>query len=120
MVVVRRQLASLRLDAGRRKSNPQGAGARINILAPGPFLLRDAGGGGDVAAGRGLDARGAPILAFLLQDRLKAMVASVAYEGRAVPAAMWTRRQTRWPTGQGEMTATMLEWARNGAGGAET
>ena len=52
-----------------------------------------------------------------LHDRLKAMVVSVAYEGRAVPAAMWTRRQTRWPTGQVELTATMLEWVRNGAGG---
>ena len=51
-----------------------------------------------------------------LYNRLKAMVMSVAYEGRAVPAAMWTRRQTRWTTGQVELTATMLEWARNGAG----
>ena len=50
-----------------------------------------------------------------LRDRLKAMVASVAYEGRAIPAAAWTRHQTRWPMRQVELITTMLEWARDGA-----
>ena len=52
-----------------------------------------------------------------IRDRLKAMVVSVSYEGRTIPAAMWTRHQTRWPMGQDELTATMLEWVMSGAGG---
>ena len=43
-----------------------------------------------------------------LRDRLKAMVVSGAYEGRAVPAAMTAYRQTRLPMGQVEMIATTL------------
>ena len=43
-----------------------------------------------------------------LQDRLKAMVVSVACEGRAIPVAMMTYHQTRLPMGQVEMTATTL------------
>ena len=46
-----------------------------------------------------------------LQDRLKAMDVSVAYEGRAPPVAAWTHHQTRWPTGQVELIARMLEKA---------
>ena len=51
-----------------------------------------------------------------LHDKLKAMVVSVAYEGRAVPVAMMTYHQTRWPMGQVEMITTMLRWVRDGAG----
>ena len=51
-----------------------------------------------------------------LQDRLKAMVVSVAYEGRAIPVAAWTYRQTQWPMGQVELITTMLEWVRDGTG----
>ena len=43
-----------------------------------------------------------------LHDRLKAMVVSVAYEGRAVPVAMMTYHQTKWPMGQVEMIAKTL------------
>ena len=55
-----------------------------------------------------------------LRDRLKAMVVSVAYEGRAVPVAMMTYHQTRWPMIQVEMITRTLRWVRDGAGGAET
>ena len=54
-----------------------------------------------------------------LQDKLKAMVVSVAYERRAVPVAMMTYHQTRWPMGQVEMTATMLRWVRDGGKGRD-
>ena len=52
-----------------------------------------------------------------LHDRLKAMVVSVAYEGRAVPVAMMTYHQTKWPMGQVEMTAkTLAGSGRSGQG----
>ena len=52
-----------------------------------------------------------------LQDRLKAMVVSVAYEGRAIPVAMMTYHQTRLPMGQVEMTAkTLVGPGRSGRG----
>ena len=43
-----------------------------------------------------------------LHNRLKAMVVSVAYEGRAIPVAMMTYHQTKWPMGQVEMIAKTL------------
>ena len=52
-----------------------------------------------------------------LHDRLKAMVVSVAYEGRAIPVAMMTYHQTKWPMGQVKMITKMLRWVRDGAGG---
>ena len=52
-----------------------------------------------------------------LQDRLKATVVSVAYEGRAVPVAMMTYHHTRWPMGQVEMTATTLMGSGRSGGG---
>ena len=51
-----------------------------------------------------------------LHDKLKAMVVSVAYEGRAIPVAMMTYHQTQWPMGQVEMITKMLRWVRDGAG----
>ena len=51
-----------------------------------------------------------------LHDRLKAMVVSVAYEGRAIPVAMMTYRQARWPMSQVEMAAMTLRWVRDGSG----
>ena len=50
-----------------------------------------------------------------LHDRLKAMVVSVAYEGRAIPVAMMTYHQTKWPMGQVEMIAkTLMGSGRSG------
>lgn len=45
-------------------------------------------------------------------DRLRAMVVSVAVEGRAVPVAWWCYRPDEWPMGQVELIRTLLVQVR--------
>ena len=49
-----------------------------------------------------------------LQDRLKAMVVSLAYRGKALPLAWRCYHQERWPQGQVELILTLLDWVAGG------
>ena len=51
-----------------------------------------------------------------LHDRLKVMVVSLAYRGRALPLAWWYYPQERWPKGQVELIVTLLRWVAEGIG----
>lgn len=51
-----------------------------------------------------------------LHERLKVMVVSLAYRGRALPLAWWCYPQERWPKGQVELIHTLLEWVAEGIG----
>ena len=47
------------------------------------------------------------------KDRLKAMVAAVAFEGRSLPVAWWVYPNEKWPMGMVELIAEMLGWIRD-------
>lgn len=45
-----------------------------------------------------------------LQDKLRVMVVSLAYRGRALPLAWWAYPPGEWPLGQVELIRTLLGW----------
>ena len=49
-----------------------------------------------------------------LQQRLKVMVVSLAYRGRAIPLAWWCYPPTQWPMGQVPLITTLLTWVAAG------
>ena len=49
-----------------------------------------------------------------LQDKMKVMVVSLAYRGRALPLAWWCYHQEQWPMGQVDLIKTLLGWIAKG------
>jgi Transposase DDE domain len=49
-----------------------------------------------------------------LQEHLKVMAVSLAYQGRAIPLAWWSYRPEAWPMGQVALIGTLLDWVAAG------
>lgn len=49
-----------------------------------------------------------------LRDKLKVMVVSLAYRGRALPLAWWCYPQEQWPMSQVELIQMLLRWVAAG------